>query len=400
MDIRAKLRRQFRLLDEEALRRERAIDAYNEIIVYLRRFLYPVGMDVLDANFHWNWRTSLSLGCLVTYFSFLVYTVYVYWGELMLTMEAFSITGIGVQGIFKMRSGFKYFDFFNQRYRLLKALHARNSCHQENNRALVFCCLLIGVIFKVFFIAYLISGTGFLLIPMYMYVMHNEKLMVLKVNVPGFDPTTQLGFLVTTGYHTLLIFMAIAGILASDLGIMLIVLHIVGIADVFKNGLKELDELLTDEDRTDEEVHEKVLEICIMHRELIVYEEELDSCYATIVFVQVITSVACLVLSLFIFYVTQNIGSGLFIIAAFFQLLEFCMLGTALTIKNEEILLALYDVRWNALSNQQRKLWQFLLHRSQNAVEMTIGGVALLNMETFVEISSPFSTNLNLRLHL
>ncbi|XP_039440120.2 uncharacterized protein LOC120421043 [Culex pipiens pallens] len=277
---------------------------------------------------------------------FLVYTVYVYWGELMLTMEAFSITGIGVQGIFKMRSGFKYFDFFNQRYRLLKALHARNSCHQENNRALVFCCLLIGVIFKVFFIAYLISGTGFLLIPMYMYVMHNEKLMVLKVNVPGFDPTNQVGFLVTTGYHTLLIFMAIAGILASDLGIMLIVLHIVGIADVFKNGLKELDELLTDEDRTDEEVHEKVLEICIMHRELIVYEEELDSCYATIVFVQVITS-------------------------------------------NEEILLALYDVRWNALSNQQRKMWQFLLHRSQNAVEMTIGGVALLNMETFVEFQVP-----------
>lgn len=27
-----------------------------------------------------------------------------------------------------------------------------------------------------------------------------------------------------------------------------------------------------------------------------------------------------------------------------------------------------------------------MLHRSQNAVEMTIGGLALLNMETFVEV--------------
>ncbi|XP_055632838.1 putative odorant receptor 83c [Toxorhynchites rutilus septentrionalis] len=219
-----------------------------------------------------------------------------------------------------------------------------------------------------------------------MYIQYHELVMVLRLQIPGIDPTNVFGFMVTTVYHILIINTGIAGILAADLGIMMFVLHIIGIADVFKNSLNELDRMLQNEERDEELVHRQLLDIFVMHQELIAYEEGLDSTYGVAVFVQVITSVACLALTLFIYYVTGNFGSVLFMIGAMFQLLEFCLLGTALTVKNNHIELALYDICWYKLSMKNQKMLSFVLFRSQNAVEMTIGGVALLNMETFVEI--------------
>lgn len=34
---------------------------------------------------------------------------------------------------------------------------------------------------------------------------------------------------------------------------------------------------------------------------------------------------------------------------------------------------------------------RFMFHSSQNPVELTIGGLALLNIETFVEVSGKFA---------
>ncbi|XP_065088822.1 putative odorant receptor 83c [Ochlerotatus camptorhynchus] len=121
-----------------------------------------------------------------------------------------------------------------------------------------------------------------------------------------------------------------------------------------------------------------------------IYEEMLDEHYGVCVFVQVLSSVACIALSLFNFYMTYNIGALTFLIFSFFQLLEFCVLGTILTIKNDQIMRALYDTCWYRLSTEEQKMMAFMLHRSQNAVEMTVGGLALLNMETFVEPDDHF----------
>ncbi|XP_055632839.1 putative odorant receptor 83c [Toxorhynchites rutilus septentrionalis] len=386
MNLRNILKRRFRILDQQALDQERSIDVFNDVIAFLRNYLFVVGMDVLDEDYHWNMRTTICALSLATYFTFMIHTLYLNWGQWILVLESCTITGIGFQGIVKMHDGLKHFEFFNNLYRGLKAMHERNATHKENNRVLVFSTLLIHYIFRAFLLIYFFAGIGLALFPMFMYIRHNELVMVMRVQIPGIDPTNEIEFIITTIYHVILLGLGIAGILAADLAIMVLVLHIVGIVDVFRNSLKELDQLLEDEERDEDMIHRKLLDICVMHKELIAYEEGLDSTYGVAVFVQVLTSVSCLALSLFIYYVTGNFGIGLFIIGAFFQLLEFCMLGTALTIKNEHIEQALYDIRWYKLSKRDQKTLGFVLFRSQNAVEMTIGGLALLNMETFVEV--------------
>ncbi|XP_055632842.1 putative odorant receptor 83c [Toxorhynchites rutilus septentrionalis] len=386
MNFREVLKRRLRILNREAMDRERSIDVFNEAILYLRKFLKPVGMDLLDEQYHWNWRTTLCAGCIGTYFTFLLYTIYVNWGQWILVLESCTMTGMACQGIVKMHNGLKYMGFFNDVHDRLKAMHERNSKHKENNRVLVFNGLLIQFILRFFSLVFMFAGLSFFMLSLYQYVRYNELVMAVRIQVPGIDPTNEFGFVVTTIYHVLLVSTGIAGILAADMAMMMIVLHILGIADVYKNALKELDQLLEAEERDEQMIHRKLLEICVMHQELISYEEGLDSTYGTIVFVQVISSVACLVLSLFITYMTRNIGIAFFLVAAVFQLFEFCLLGTTLTVKNDHIELAIYDTCWYKLCTEEQKMMSLVLFRSQNAVEMTIGGVALLNMETFVEI--------------
>lgn len=55
--------------------------------------------------------------------------------------------------------------------------------------------------------------------------------------------------------------------------------------------------------------------------------------------------------------------------------------------QNDQARIALYNTKWYLLSISDQQRLKFVLHRSQNAVEMTIGGLALLNMETFVAVS-------------
>ncbi|XP_055632840.1 putative odorant receptor 83c [Toxorhynchites rutilus septentrionalis] len=386
MNYQRLLKARFWILNQEALDQESSVDVYNDVIIYVRKFLKPVGVDIFKKDYRWNWLTLIAMINIATFFSCMFYTVHLNWGQWILVLESCSIAGVGFQAIAKLHVGLNFVPFFSELNLRLMTMHERHSKHKENNRVLVFCCVLIHYTFKIFTGIYFFAGLGYLIFPIYMYVQNYELVMAIRMEIPGVDPTNVFGFMVTIAYQILLLYCGIAGILAADLAIMLFVLHIIGIADLFRNSLNELDRMLQNEQRDEDVVHRQILDICVMHQELIAYENGLDSTYATVVFVQVITSVICLALTLFIYYATRNIGNILFMIGAMFQLIEFCLLGTVLTVKNDHITLALYDISWYKLSKEDQKMLSFVLSRSQNVVELTIGGLALLNMETFVEI--------------
>ncbi|XP_065088823.1 putative odorant receptor 83c [Ochlerotatus camptorhynchus] len=327
--------------------------------------------------------TCLSL---LSFILFTGYTVYLHWGDWFQVIETLSLVGMGSSSLVKAYSGLMNSDFYRGNYRRLTALYRNNGKHKKNNRQLVYWGVLIDYAYW-FFLAIFISGSfGFLIIPMYTYIRFNERLLLINLHIPGIDTDTSLGYAVTTAYHLMLLGLAVAGILVADLAVIIVIGHVAGITDVFKNALNELDQLLETNDRNAEQIRKKLLEVCVIHQEIITYEEDLDAAHGAIVFVQVLSSVACIALSLFNFYMTLNIGILTFLAMAFFQLLQYCVMGTILTIKNDEIMLALGDTRWYYLPCEMQKMMGFMLQRSQNAVEMTIGGISLLNMETFVEI--------------
>lgn len=54
--------------------------------------------------------------------------------------------------------------------------------------------------------------------------------------------------------------------------------------------------------------------------------------------------------------------------------------------QNEEIIEAIYGAQWYLLREPERRCFTLMLHKSQNYTEMTIGGFAPLNLETFVAV--------------
>ncbi|KXJ74892.1 hypothetical protein RP20_CCG012784 [Aedes albopictus] len=329
-----------RMFDENRLTLLSSQDLFDEMINFLRVFLTFCGSDVLLMDkFRWNARTWLCFWTLVSFAITLFYTIVFRSDDIYAIMDTLSYSGIAIQGAFKMH----------------------------------------GALSRV-------TRLAFFVIPLYVLFVYQKVVLILHVEIPFVDPDVFSGYVITTAYQVMMIALAIAGILAADMGIMILVLHIVGIVDIFRNKLKELDRMLEDAQYSKQQIHEKVSEICVMHREIIKYEEDLDECYHTTVFVQVLTSVACLSLALFVVYMTNDWTRAMFLAATFFQLLEFCLLGTALTLKNDQAIVAIYHTKWYLLTPSDQKRLMFVLHRSQNAVEMTIGGVALLNMETFVAI--------------
>ncbi|XP_053692336.1 uncharacterized protein LOC128740795 [Sabethes cyaneus] len=266
-----------------------------------------------------------------------MYTSYTHWTDWYAVMDSLSISGIGLQTIIKLHVALVKTSYFKEKYFDLKALHQRSSKNPQNNLAM-------------------------------------EKSLIFPLELPFVDTFSDTGYVILTVYHGVLLVMGVPGILAADMTIMIYVLHILGIVDVFINNLDELDEMLVQVDTSETAKQQKFTEICVMHREIIRYEQDLDECYFFVVFIQVISSVSCLSLTLFVVYMTKRWARVLFIFATFFQLLEFCLLGTALRLK------------WHLLALSDKRRLIVMLHRAQNPVEMTIEGLYMLNMETFVEI--------------
>ncbi|XP_029725349.2 putative odorant receptor 83c [Aedes albopictus] len=388
MVLRSILKRHFVVFEDDALSRIHGVDVYHGLIVRLRWQLRAVGYDVLKIPFKYGKMTAFSSLCLLLFIAFTGYTVVLHWGDWFQVIDTLSLLGMGSSSVAKALTGLLNYEYYQKNYRILTALYRSNDKHKDNNRRLVYWGMLITYYYRFFLVISVSGGFGFVLTPVFTYFWYNERMLIINLHIPGVDTVTRTGFMITTLFHLVLIFMAVAGILAADLGCIIVVGHVAGIADVFKNALNELDQLTKQkcDERVDDSIHRKVLQICVMHQEIISYEEELDENYGVTVFVQVLSSIACVALSLFNFYMTYNIGALTFLVYAFFQLFQYCVLGTVLTIKNDEIMIALYDTYWYKLTNTEQKMIGYMLHRSQNAVEMTIGGISLLNMETFVEI--------------
>ncbi|XP_055589104.1 odorant receptor 85b-like [Uranotaenia lowii] len=378
------LRGRVRLFDTDALDRQRSAEACEYLFNFLRIFLKLIGCDIIDEQWSWNWRTSVTAGSISTFYVFQIYSVYFFWGQWFLVLESLSISGIAIQAVVKMHRAINGRLFYVKTHKNLLIVHRTFCIDRKHNRSLMFCVVLIEYVFKAVGLAYAAAGVGFFMLPMLQYFWFNEKALALQIVLPGIDPASEWGYWVTTFYHVTVVTVAFCGLLTSDMALMAIVLHIVGLADVFQNTLVELDDMLERPNPNVRDIIKKQATICVMHKEIIRYEEDLDEFYGLIIFIQVLASVANLTIALFLSYMTGKIASFLFLVAMFGQLLEFCSAGTVLTLKNEEILLSLYNTLWYKLPTSNQRTLCIMLQRSQNAVEMTIGGLSLLNLETFI----------------
>ncbi|XP_055542615.1 putative odorant receptor 83c [Wyeomyia smithii] len=365
---------------------ESSLEKFQETVKMTRRLANFCGMDVLADNYKPNLRTALTLigGC--SYLVTGMYSAWIFYPNIYESLQAVAPLGMALQGMMKMYSAIVYRSFFYGRQQYLEDFHRTYVECPQYNAALVSLMRKMQLAIKLLILSYLIAIAGFGLYPLYFYLIYGEKTLALNVLIPGVDARTYWGYVCTLAYQMFLLALAINGITAYDTAMMIFICNLAGLVDVYKIKLRELDALLMATKRSPVKIHDKLREIVIEHYEIFRYESELDKRYIVVNFVQVASSVACLTLSLFLCYMTNYLPGYAFIIGAVFQLLEFCLLGTIFSVKNDDVIVAIYDISWYLLDRSDIKMLNFMFHRSQNSVNLTIGGFAPLNIEVFVEI--------------
>ncbi|XP_029724633.1 odorant receptor 2a-like isoform X2 [Aedes albopictus] len=271
-------------------------------------------------------------------------------------------------------------------YGRLRNLHFKYRQHQQNNAQLLLLMQRIHLISKGIFVLFILGGCSYFVYPIFSYWCCRRRELLFSLRIPWIDADSPNGYIITMSFQLCMIIFTVFGMSAADSAILLFVCSLAGFVDVFKNELNELNVMVEEKPRKEQKIREKVREICVQHLTVIEYESDLDERYFTTCFVQVVSATVGLSSALFLAYVARYIPGFALMLVLSAQLFEFCLLGTVLYVKNEEITEAIYEAKWHLLEKPQQRCIALMLHKSQNFVEMTVGGLAPLNMETFVAI--------------
>lgn len=136
------------------------------------------------------------------------------------------------------------------------------------------------------------AATGtFMIYPILMYFVFGEnKALMVPMLLPGIDETSHMGYLVLLVYHMASLFLCLFGQCNTDFMLVLFVMHMWPISEIFANTFNELNEALENPDN----IHSRRVtghfrNICIMHREMSEYLDDLSNIYYYMVFGEVFT---------------------------------------------------------------------------------------------------------------
>ncbi|EDS29849.1 Odorant receptor 83c [Culex quinquefasciatus] len=364
----------------------KSYEMYDYNLLFIRWMADFSGVDMLVDDYRFNYRTAICVATVLMGAINCTYSLAYFYPNYYKMCEVVVLLGILIQGTPKLYFGYIHREFYKLQYGRLRLLHYRYRDHEKLNAKLLLLMERIHVLSKLLSIVFIFGGLGYSIYPLYMYWAHHELVLMVTMQVPWIDADSYTGYTVTTAMQMVMIVIACTGLSASDTAILLFVANLSAYVEVFTDELNKLNAMLSAEDRDEEVIRCQVRKICSQHQDIIEYESDLDERYIVICFGLAIGAITTMTVSIFLAYMNSYIPGYALVVVGFFQLLEFCLLGTVLTVKNEEIIEAIYSTDWYLLAEPERRCFALMLHKSQNFTEMTIGGFAPLNLETFVAI--------------
>nr|XP_049466611.1 odorant receptor 67d-like isoform X1 [Anopheles coluzzii] len=363
-------------------------DLYVYNLHLIRWFASFVGLDIMAPNYKPNILTFLAFFGLSISLIGEVYTVWYYWPNLVKLMESAAVYGVFIQGLAKFYTALRYRKFFEAMYNRLDLFHYEYRNHEKNNATLLLLMNRICLLRK--FITLQIIGCILVLSlnPVIQYIIKRERVLVYAILLPFSDPEITSHYLLNLIVQYYLMIAGIGGFAAAESVLILFVTSVAGYADVLKNKIDEMNIILLDaqnsRDRTP--VKLKLREIVLLHQRVLEYEDDLDKRYYLNNWVQVASSIFNLTGALFGCYVSNSFTMNALAITIVIQLFELCLLGTILSIKNEEIEHAFYDSLWYLMDHSEKKDFLIMFHKCQHAKEMTVASMAALNIVLFIAI--------------
>lgn len=124
------------------------------------------------------------------------------------------------------------------------------------------------IVFKCGTILYGLSVLSYFAYPLYMYLMEKKIVTVMPTYIPGIDEDSVGGFVITTGYHIIVLAFGMIAASACDFLFMMIIVNIPVMAELIKMEVQQLNEILTSEKVDMSLMRYKLRNILLMHREM------------------------------------------------------------------------------------------------------------------------------------
>ncbi|KFB47252.1 AGAP010505-PA-like protein [Anopheles sinensis] len=363
-------------------------DLYIHNLNYIRWCANAVGMDVMAPNYKPIWKTFVALVAVCVGLLGEFYSIWYFWTDVVKLMESAAIYALMIQGCTKFYTALRYHDFFIAMYGRLDRFHQEHRTHAKNNAALLLLMQRVYLLTRLIGVQYAISVTVFGCIPPLAYLVKGERMLCFSLVIPFTDTTILSHYFLNLAWQYYILLLALAGFSAAESVILLFVGSLAGYADVLKNEIDELNSILQDADRTGDRsmVKQKILKIICLHQRILEYEKDLEERYSLNNFVQVFSVMLTLGGALFLCIITNSITMYTVVLCVAIQLFELCLLGTILSVKNEEIEATVYNSLWYLMDRSEKSTFLILFHRSQHAVEMTVANMGSLNIVLFVTI--------------
>ncbi|XP_037040732.1 odorant receptor 67d-like [Bradysia coprophila] len=231
--------------------------------------------------------------------------------------------------------------------------------------------------------------------PIYSYIFNNELVPIMPMQFPFVDQTTTGGFIVAALMMLKMGVWAYFGSVGFDLFLASLIDNYCALVKLLQQDLSDYIRISRKGSGYSEQYKKAFFRNFLMKcQDKDRFIQLVNDAYADVIFKQFGMVYVCLNFTIYAI-IRSNWYSGYGILLfGLTELYILCILGTAIKTENDNFSAAVYDIPWYEYPLTEQKKVLLLLHSSQNAMELWIGPVAPLNVESAMEITkSIYSTS-------
>lgn len=131
-------------------------------------------------------------------------------------------------------------------------------------------------------ICVLITAVGLLMIlrPLVIFLVMNERVMMVPVWIPWVDETTSTGYTILTAYHVFVCVLAVVGTIGSDTMLIMLVVYLWPMTEIFDQAFKVINEAVEVKSfRKSSELKMFIRNVIQMHDEICSFNSSITNIY-------------------------------------------------------------------------------------------------------------------------
>lgn len=191
-----------------------SLEGYIRVTKFIQTMLTLIGFNVLETNYHWDYRVVVMYMSIVSSTSFIINAIYVLRDDPREILKGLAIFGLPVKVVTLATTLIYYKNDIKDMHMHLLKLH--RNCRDVWNLRLLNWVQWIDTVLKCQVSIYVGTGLFMVFFPLVYYLWTGEKMLLFTIIIPFVDPDTKSGFMIYCGYEVWCAFITVILTFSGD----------------------------------------------------------------------------------------------------------------------------------------------------------------------------------------